>query len=390
MKLNQLRQKMERSNSFGFINHYKPEIQKCRLSYKTRVKWGLQFLFNFTFEINKLKDDSNGNSEITKKTEAYGNVSEKLRLKINKEFRDKHKTLFDQPLPLPEIKSEDLTKGLFKKWRLKANMPLVIKGLIKDSYACENWSTDWLGATFGDEKVLCVPPEFSTEKGEKVKLKEVRVRDYFSKDEYKQYYINNHHSIFGPNDFYQNCKGRQIEELRGSRSLIDQWFISRSKKTGSPLHCANGDNLFLNIKGRKEWHFIHPSYTPIVSPLLSKYAIYAIADIENSLFADWESIYERHPMLKYVPIYKVVLEEGDVLFNPSWWWHSVRNLEDFTIGCATRFMAPRTSNNISVFSYCQMIEAVKHPRKSVIPQSLSMLLSRKVNKNLLVYMFSKE
>ena len=32
----------------------------------------------------------------------------------------------------------------------------------------------------------------------------------------------------------------------------------------------------------------------------------------------------------------LILEEGDVLFNPSWQWHCVENLSDYSIGVANR------------------------------------------------------
>ncbi len=379
---------MEKNKSFESIKGYDQQIRSCNLTSLTRYKWLTQFAFNFTLGINKLSKSTAINSVKTEKNDFYGNVSEKLRNRILKEFKNNHRISYTEPIPIPVIHAEDISESLFKEWRIKVNMPIVIKGLIKDSNACKNWSKNYLTEKFGNEEVQCIPPSSSTEAGTKAKLKEISLEDFFTKDDYKNYYINNHHSVFKTDDFYENCYGKKVESLRGSKCLIDQWFISRSNQTGSALHCANGDNLFLNIKGRKEWHFIHPSYSPILSPLMSKYAVYVISDIENSLLANWNSIYKSHPILEYVPIYKVVLEEGDVLFNPSWWWHSVRNLDTFTIGCAARFRAPKSINN-SAFSFCQIIEAFKYPRKSVIPQFLFMLIKRKVSKNFIGSIHSK-
>jgi hypothetical protein len=379
---------MEKNKSFESIDYYDHQMRSCNLTSLTRYKWLTQFAFNFTLGINKLSKTSAIDSVKTEKNDFYGNVSEKLRNRILREFKNNHKIKYNDPIPIPVINTHDVSESIFKEWRFKVNMPLVIKGLVKDSNACKNWSKDWLAENFGLQMVQCIPPASSTEDRTKAKLKEISLKDFFTNDKYENYYINNHHSVFNTNDFYKNCSGKKVEEVRGSKCLIDQWFISRSKQTGSALHCANGDNLFLNIKGRKEWHFIHPSYSAILSPLMSKYAVYAISDIENSLLENWESIYKSHPILEYVPIYKVVLKEGDVLFNPSWWWHSVRNLEPFTIGCAARFRAPKTINN-SAFSLCQIIEAIKYPKKSVIPQFLSMLIKRKVSKNFIGSIHSK-
>jgi len=288
------------------------------------------------------------------------------------------------------VTSENLSKKQFSIWRKKVNMPIVFRGFIKNSKACKTWSLEWLNENFGDEVVLCIPPEISSFLGEEVKLKEISVRDFCTLKDYQNYYINNHHSLFGNKDFYESCKGKNIEDLRGTRHIVDQWFISRSTQTGTSLHCANGDNMFLNIKGRKEWHFIHPSYTPLLSPLVSKYGTYAVAGVEKYLLNDWSSIIEKYPFFKFIPVYKVVLEEGDVLFNPPWWWHSVRNLDYFTLGSATRYLAPGKASNIPVFHVCQVVEAIRHPIKSVYPQTVYMLFFKGINKGLLNSIFSKK
>ena len=50
-------------------------------------------------------------------------------------------------------------------------------------------------------------------------------------------------------------------------------------------------------------------------------------------------------------IFKTCLNPGDVLINPSWWWHAVKNVTDETIGCATRWLVPmRNSNPLYTFT----------------------------------------
>lgn len=380
---------MKNACMFEKIIGYNPSIPTCHLSPSIRIKWALLFLYNFIFRINQ----THNVEEIATKAKNYtndSNSSKKLQNKILNEFRIKNTSVVENTLPLPEVNSEILSKKQFAEWRTKINMPIVFRGLIKNSFACQNWSIEWLIENFGDEVVHCIPPEISSLLGEEVKLEKISLKDFCAKKEYHNYYINNHHSIFENKDFYESCNGKKIEDLRGARHLIDQWFISRSNQTGSSLHCANGDNIFLNIKGRKEWHFIHPSYTPLLSPILSKYGMYAVAGVEKSLLNKWDSIREIFPYFKFIPVYKVVLQEGDVLFNPPWWWHSVRNLDGFTLGCATRYLAPGKASNIAVFHIGQIVEAIRHPIKSIYPQTLYMLLFKRVNKKLLNSIFSKK
>lgn len=367
---------MKENLFFDKILNYDQSVPICQLSTFTKLKWASQFLYNFTLRI-----DQNSNN--------VDNSSSNLKDKIVSEFKKKHKILFEKPLSLPEVKFSILSKKEFAKWRSKVNMPIVFRGFIKDSQACKKWSKEWLTYNYGDKLVQCIPPNITSLIGEEVQLKEVSISDFCNLDEYNNYYINNHHLLFKQKDYYESCNGKKVESLRGMRHLIDQWFISRSNQTGSSLHCANGDNMFLNIKGRKEWYFIDPTYTPLLNPILSKYGIYAVAGVEKILLNNWDSISDKYPYFKFIPVYRVVLQEGDVLFNPPWWWHSVRNLDDFTLGCATRYLSPGKASNVPVFHLGQMIEAIRHPIKSIYPQTLYMLLSKRVNKGLIHSIFSK-
>jgi len=380
---------MVNTNTFEQIISYNQNVPTCQLSSSIRLKWASLFLFNFICRINQTQNIEESLDKSAKYTD-NGNFSKNLHGRILSEFKIKNTTEFKTTFPLPEVNAENLSKKQFSKWRKKVNMPIVLRGFIKNSIACQTWSIDWLNENFGNKMVQCIPPEISSLLGEDVKLKKISLKEFCTKDEYHNYYINNHHTIFEIDDFYKSCDGEKIEDLRGTRHLIDQWFISRSTQTGSSLHCANGDNIFLNIKGRKEWHFIHPSYTPLLSPILSKYGMYAVAGVEKSLLNKWVSIIETFPYFKFIPVYKVVLEEGDVLFNPPWWWHSVRNLDGFTLGCATRYLAPGKASNIAVFHIGQIVEAIRHPVKSIYPQTLYMLLFKRVNKRLLNSIFSKK
>ena len=96
--------------------------------------------------------------------------------------------------------------------------------------------------------------------------------------------------------------------------------------------------MFLNIVGQKEWHFIDPSYTPVLRASVAKYGVYAISEMSEEIGKDGHNeITKGYPHMKHVPFYKRVLEEGDLLYNPPYWWHTVRNLSDYNVGCATRY-----------------------------------------------------
>ena len=87
--------------------------------------------------------------------------------------------------------------------------------------------------------------------------------------------------------------------------------------------------------------FFPPSQTAYIKPemLPSPYAYITdtVAQNEKKGISPWVRKLER---------YQAVLEPGDMLFNPSWWWHSVYNLggkDELVVGCPVRYKQPKSS-----------------------------------------------
>jgi hypothetical protein len=124
---------------------------------------------------------------------------------------------------------------------------------------------------------------------------------------------------------------------------MSQLFFG-GKNTGTSLHSASNINFFFNVKGTKHWGFIHPKYTSLIKCQTSDKGLFAVsAD-------DFFSEKEDNPYLR-IPRYEALLNSGDFLFNPSWYWHAVRNKTDYTIAVANRYIfemfgeVPSMSNN---------------------------------------------
>jgi hypothetical protein len=43
--------------------------------------------------------------------------------------------------------------------------------------------------------------------------------------------------------------------------------------SGTSYHCANFNNLFFQVRGRKKWTFVPPQYTPLMYPMLNAKAM---------------------------------------------------------------------------------------------------------------------
>lgn len=127
---------------------------------------------------------------------------------------------------------------------------------------------------------------------------------------------------------------KDIEDQFDRKIVRKEMFVG-GPKVGSSFHCAGGDNFFLMVSGRKQWTFVDPRnwmamYATVgrnresvvfTSPICS-----ATYDLEQR---------EKYPLFAKIPKYRVTLEPGDLLLNPSMWWHEVQNL-DRTIGVPNR------------------------------------------------------
>ena len=59
--------------------------------------------------------------------------------------------------------------------------------------------------------------------------------------------------------------------------------------------------------------------------------------------------------VRYCPIYSVTLQPGDVLYNPPWWGHAIRNITDKSVAISNRYKyfflhMPRPESLESFFS----------------------------------------
>jgi lysine-specific demethylase 8 len=112
-----------------------------------------------------------------------------------------------------------------------------------------------------------------------------------------------------------------------------QLFIG-GRGTFTPLHNAMTPFFFVNVCGVKRWALIPNHYLATLNPSPDGFA-YNHSDAEvgnprNDAFPGFEAADRL----------EATLQPGDILYLPSWMWHSVEN-ESPTIGVRCGFMYPR-------------------------------------------------
>lgn len=269
-----------------------------------------------------------------------------------------------KPLPVPEIAAADISPSKFHQITNGLTSPVVIKGFLRDSDACNKWGLSYFQEQLGESVYPAIKDsrqENSENKENKVEL--IKVRDLLegiSRGEHT--YLNNVTQIFADNPFLiEELQLGKLASLMNTKVTNGDCFdvinmFLGGKGTGNSLHCAFAGNFFCNIVGRKKWLLISPEYSTFLCPIPAEPFIYADCHYnpEDEILGQKTS---------NLPRFEVILEPGDVLFNAPWWWHSVENLDELTVGCAVRqlnFQADFHNNFLfTMFSYQPLLHLWK-------------------------------
>lgn len=199
--------------------------------------------------------------------------------------------------------------------------PVILKNFMGKTALLKELSWDKVLSKYGDEDVFLTKKELDGYPG---KLKEVNN---------SKIYLHNSEKLF--NKFPEMKKlfdYARVEPYLKMKAGYEQLFVGK-EGTGSPFHHAAVYNMFYMVDGKKQWWFIDPydTFLGYPSSILGRAA--------NVLMCLWPNEYNvaAFPLFKYCPVYTAVLEPGDVLFNPPYWWHSIKNVTPTSVGCATRW-----------------------------------------------------
>lgn len=160
-------------------------------------------------------------------------------------------------------------------------------------------------------------------------------------------FMKKHPEILNQNDLDLLSKMTNLDHT------ISQIFLSLVSGNGTPMHSAFSHNFFFMIEGKKKWTFWHPDYLCMVYPYFPENGIYfgsysGIRDLTDP------NIEKQYRLLQYAPSYEIILEEGDVLYNPGPWWHAIKNITDKSLAIASRWLYKDIFPSPNQLQYCQI------------------------------------
>ena len=214
---------------------------------------------------------------------------------------------------------------------LKNNYPFVIRGA--DLKCFETMKFEKLMKKVGNDKVYMSPSsEESCPDNIFTEFKNIKKN--------KCYITNSTNLFYYHDDLLPNSDIEKIKNLIDNYMSNDskQLFVGVTKGTGTALHAAYTNNLFIMIEGEKKWTFFNPNQLALIYPNFQKTGIYMASESRFlNMDTDINRVTYEFPLIKYAERYEVELKEGDILYNPKSWFHAVYNKTDISVACSTRW-----------------------------------------------------
>jgi hypothetical protein len=224
--------------------------------------------------------------------------------------------------------------GALKRWFRDGMRPVVLRGFAKDHACVRQWSPEYFLERYGDFRMWYS----STEQlfVENALLSDL-IKNTLAGDKSRAY-VENLSDIFNSfPELHDQIGLDHVADYLGdaaSYHKIAQLFIG-GPGTGAAFHCANELNCFLQIYGQKKWTFVHPRYSFAMYSTIFNKGIFVGSLVKHN--APRRFLEAKQPLYNRIPKLQVVLDPGDMLINPPWWWHAVNNLGKATIAIASRW-----------------------------------------------------
>jgi hypothetical protein len=246
---------------------------------------------------------------------------------------------------IPIERRKNLGLEEFKKHYRRKGIPVVMEGAAQDWDCVKNWSLEYFKNLHGKDVIALTNYQLK-DMYETTTLGEVidNIRSGGSK--YYRFYP----LLYRHPEHIKDFDYKWLLERKNPLTWFDSWqvFIG-GKDTVTSIHSENQCNLFVQAFGEKKW-ILYPNYYTMVlnpNPIRNVYRNPALKS-EKGPFNPFEPDYDAYPEYQYIDSYETVLKPGDVLFNPCFSWHTVKNLSD-SIGIGYRWVSPLYAFKISPF-----------------------------------------
>jgi hypothetical protein len=245
----------------------------------------------------------------------------------------------------PIERRKDLSLKELKNHYMRKGIPVVMEGAAKDWDCVKKWSLDYFKEMHGDDEALMAMQE-DMNSYESTTLAAVIDNIKAGGTKYYRFYplLDKHPEHLKDFDY------QWLLDRKTKLSLFEsfQVFIG-GKGTISYIHNANPPNFFVQTYGQKDWVLFSQYYTAIIDPdpVRNVYRNAPFRGKDGKPFDAFSPDYSApNELYKYIDGYSVSLQPGDILWNPPFYWHTVKNASD-SIGVGYRWTDPFYSFTIA-------------------------------------------
>lgn len=223
---------------------------------------------------------------------------------------------------------DDPDPEIIEREYIRKRKPVVLRGAAKDWPAAKLWSFDYFKTNYPDMNIFIAEERFSRTReglGYKIDLSRYTMERFANEvaagsNIYLKFLpvFKEHPELREHLDFEAMTRW---SHGRLSKCEITNEFYMGGKNTVTHLHTERSDIFHACFVGRKRWRLYAPDQTRFLYPIPARTLF--IASEVDFLAPD----YEIHPWFRYASGYETVLEPGDVLYFPAYFWHAVENPE---------------------------------------------------------------
>lgn len=331
--------KLAQASRFLYLAAYHDDLWRARLSadFGSRAEWSWRGTWRMTYrdELLRERGEPAGTDEVPIKVR--GAQSDFLfqpfylsKLKLSQ---------FEGRQTIQRRSASELTVAQFIDHFARPGLPLILTDLLTTWPASTKWTPEWLLSQFSEHPM-------------RAEAFDLPLKTYLD------YTANLPPCTDAPLYLFSSLFPESLEKdfthpeyftpdlldlLPGSLKPTNTWLVLGPARSGSTFHIdPNGTSAFnALLKGRKKWVFYPPNQTPpgvYVSPDGSE------VTAPQSLLEWYTGFYTPHSE----GMLEGVCEEGECMFVPSGWWHSVLNLEE-TVALTRNFCLPSDLNNVLSF-----------------------------------------
>jgi hypothetical protein len=212
--------------------------------------------------------------------------------------------------------------------------PLVFRGVAKDWPAVKNWSKQFFRQHYDKTPVTIIDNPGLVDKDKENVFTKTTFGEYFDEVEKDPSKYLRFSRVLDHNPvLLEDLDLEWLRKFKSGFNMGEQTFLFMGEgDTRTPMHAGLTHTIFIQIKGRKKWTICLPNERFFVDPIADR-VLYFYTDANPTENAPYDP---KFPLTPYLEKYEFVLEEGDVLWLPSLFWHYIDNLTP-TIGVAFKY-----------------------------------------------------